>query len=104
MSGALYDAAPSGDKERYVEVFEKEVLAKTRLGEAPGEVKVEVGLELYRLLTSFRRARGSEGTSIPEARTQGSKLVGEGDGAVVSSNGLETPAPASRLEPPASMV
>jgi len=36
--GALYDATSSGDKERYVEVFEKEVLAKTRLGEAPGEV------------------------------------------------------------------
>jgi len=89
--GALYNAALSGDKERYVEVFEKEVLAKTRLGEAPGEVKVEVGLELYRLLTSFRRAGGSGGASIPETPRQNRKLVDEGDEAVVSSNGAGNP-------------
>jgi len=41
--GAPYDAASSGDKERYVEVFEKEVFAKTRLGEGLGEAKFEDG-------------------------------------------------------------
>jgi len=89
--GALYDAVLSGDKERYVEVFEKEVLAKTRLGEAPGEVKVEVGLELYRLLTSFRRAGGSGGASISETRMQSSKLVDAGNGAIANSKEVRNP-------------
>jgi len=61
---ALYTALINGEKEKYVEAFEKEVLGKTELGKAIDKTQLEVFEEFTKALMEYNKLKESMALSI----------------------------------------